>query len=89
MLKKIHFVKPSVQSREHQKHAQRSKQLKNMVSDGSKRQSLVQAARELIISKDFSKDDRKRAGFLMQKPQRASSGLRHHSQTEGGLSSRK
>ena len=64
MLKKIHYVKPSVQAKEHQKHAQRSQQLKDMVSDGSRRQAIIQAARQLIISQDFSKQDRRKANFL-------------------------
>lgn len=45
MLKKIHFVKPTVQLKDHQKHATKHKQLKEMVSEGSMRQAIVQAAR--------------------------------------------
>ena len=58
MLKKIHYAKPSVQSSEHKKFHQKTQKLKKMVSDGSKRQSIVQAARDLIISQEIKVNKR-------------------------------
>jgi hypothetical protein len=52
MLKMIHAAKPTIQAKELLKHEKRSNQLKKMVSEGTKRQSIIQAARQLIISQE-------------------------------------
>ena len=52
MLKKIHNAKPTVRNSDLLKHEAKTKQLKKMVSDGAKRQSILDAAREMIITKE-------------------------------------
>jgi hypothetical protein len=55
MLRKIHGARPSIKNSEFVKHEKKSKYLKKMVSDGSKRQSIIQAARAMIISQELPK----------------------------------
>ena len=55
MLQKIHYAKPTVQNKVLRKHEERTNQLKKMVSDGSRRQAVMQAARQLILSKDLNR----------------------------------
>lgn len=53
MLQKIHGARPSINKADIVKHAKKAKYLKKMVSDGSKRQSIIQAARQMIISQEL------------------------------------
>lgn len=52
MLKKIHFAQPSVKFSEYLKHEKHTEKLKKQISNGSARLSMMQAARDVIVSKE-------------------------------------
>ena len=53
MIKKIHCAQPTIKVTEFRNHEKQAKKLKKIVSTGDKRQSIVQAARELILSQEL------------------------------------
>ena len=53
MLKKIHFAKPSINLTEFRRHELKQNRLKKLVSEGTQRLGLAQAARDLILSKEL------------------------------------
>ena len=55
MLKKIHFAEPSVKFQTYKNHEKNVERLKKQISSGASRQAMMQAARDMIISKEVSK----------------------------------
>jgi hypothetical protein len=53
MLRKIQGAKATIQSKDLITHETKHAYLKRMVSDGSKRYSIVQAARQMILSQEM------------------------------------
>lgn len=48
IFKRLNLIKPSIQAAEHQKHFLKQKKYKKLVMEGPQRQSVVQAARDMI-----------------------------------------
>lgn len=69
LYKRLTQTKPSIQKKDHLRHEQRQKQLRQLVADGPKRQSVVQAARDLIISQTFQKEEKQRGNQNMKNTQ--------------------
>lgn len=55
MLKKIHFAEPSIKIQHYKDHEKNVEKLKRQISSGASRQAMMQAARDLIISKEIKK----------------------------------
>jgi hypothetical protein len=54
MLKKIHFAEPTIKFSEQQKHSNKAERLKQLISNGGARQSMMHAARAMIFSPEAS-----------------------------------
>ena len=55
MLKKIHFAEPSIKIQYYKDHEKNTEKLKRQISTGASRQAMMQAARDLIISREINK----------------------------------
>ena len=60
MLKKIHFAEPSIKFNKYKNHEQNVERLKKLISTGGSKQIMMQAARDLVISKEVGKIRRER-----------------------------
>lgn len=55
MLKKIHFAEPSIKLQYYKDHEKNTEKLKRQISTGASRQAMMQAARDMIISREINK----------------------------------
>mmetsp|Transcript_9386 Transcript_9386/g.14303 ORF Transcript_9386/g.14303 Transcript_9386/m.14303 type:complete len:155 (+) Transcript_9386:941-1405(+) len=80
MLRKIHFAQPSIKLSDLRRHELKTNKLKKMVSDGSKRQSLAQAARDIILSQELKSNikNQKMIKLFQSKPAAGSSATKQH-----------
>ena len=54
MLKKIHFAKPTIKFNDYKAHEKKVDKLKSQIQTGSVRYTMMQAARDMIISTEFN-----------------------------------